>query len=434
MYCRNCCARSSFLTSQRLYQQQYARQTIITKRFLNTQLKSFFSRQFTSKKKSQDDTSTTKKSISSSSILSSFLSASKSFSAKDEDLNSIPFIKNNPAATISKTSTKIDNKNNSPRNGSPKLTTSKVLSTDKLSKFKFNYATASYIHHGTGRQHTQLSSLSDLSDVSNLGRILPRRRAPGSPSDTISIRTGDDAMICSPKLLGVADGVSNWTVEGADPGYWARVLLESTSMCVTRYEDQVEKNITPEGIKAVMDDAFQKTLEIVSSEGVQGSSTLLLSTIVDKFLHIVSIGDSKIFVVRDGEILLTNEEQMKSYLCPIQLGTNHGEVLPSQVVWYKKVELEKDDIIIVCSDGLTDNVWEDELLVYVDRLIFLEKKSLKDLANKLLYKAKDIAFDNFAVCPYVDKVNALPSNKGGEFIMGGKMDDISICVAQVSDL
>ncbi|ODQ78843.1 hypothetical protein BABINDRAFT_162520 [Babjeviella inositovora NRRL Y-12698] len=318
-------------------------------------------------------------------------------------------------------------------------------STHIIDKFRFDFSFASHVHHGS--KHTPLiSSLTDLTDFefSAVPRV-PRRRVAGNV-DTISVRSGDDALIASPYLLGIADGVSSWGAN-SDAGVWSRLILENMSRNVMQFKlnitDKTKTTHVPsyhfqeQEVLRCLDHSFVQTLETMDTDAIEGSSTVLISLILGNKLKIISIGDSKVYVIRKGALIETNEEQMQSGLCPQQIGTNHTDVLPSLVTWMDSVELQADDIVIVCSDGLSDNMWQDELVECVNKkLAEMERDGEEDmqkLANYLLYRSKDVAFDNFAVCPYTEKVNNLSLTQRclDGLAVGGKVDDISICVARV---
>ncbi|ODV96571.1 hypothetical protein PACTADRAFT_1161 [Pachysolen tannophilus NRRL Y-2460] len=312
-------------------------------------------------------------------------------------------------------------------------TSSRPLSFENY--FKFEYANSNYVHHGKpGRHLPMVSSLSDLSDSTQIAALMPARRPIGSPTDTISIRSGDDALLCSRYFLGVADGISSWG-ENKDAGLWARSMLEAMSRNLTFYERKIlsqNRSINDEEIEMLLDDSYMRTVQLMRDEGLEGSSTILLCIILDHNLKIVNIGDSKFYMFRDGKIIKTNKEQMKSILCPEQLGTNDKiDELPSSKAIFDSEELKENDILVICSDGLSDNLWQDEIELYVNKIIFQEGKTLQELANFLLKKAKNVAFDNYAVCPYVEKINSLPFEIRKSYITGGKVDDISVCVAKV---
>ncbi|KAI0464493.1 hypothetical protein LJB42_002108 [Komagataella kurtzmanii] len=308
-----------------------------------------------------------------------------------------------------------------------------------LSIFYFEYGYSSYSHHSRGKRIPMISSLSDLSDGGNLAALLPKRRPPGSPINTLSIRSGDDAMLVSPTLLGLADGVSSWSDleegEDADAGLWARAMLETTSRFVIQHQNSVwPHDINEREIEQILDDSFFHSTDLMDLDNCHGSSTFIMALLsYSGKLNVVSIGDSKIFVFRDGKIVFKNEEQMTSPLCPVQIGTNDLRHLPSAKCWYKTFELQQDDLIVMCSDGVTDNLWEKELEQLVAQKYFKEGQNVRQLANSILKESREVAFDNFAITPYVEKINDVSSNKGAKdnFIMGGKVDDISVCVARV---
>lgn len=300
---------------------------------------------------------------------------------------------------------------------------------DSPDYFKFQYSFASYVHHG-GSSEPLISSLMDLTDSSNNLSLLPRRRLYGNPIETLSVKNGDDAMIVSPNLVGVADGVSGWSGAHANSGLFARSFLENISRNFSELSfknaDNLQ-NIKEDDLSKNLDDAYKDSIQIMKSEDFKGSSTLLVGMIIDKNLKIMSIGDSKIFVIRNGEIMISNPEQYIANLCPEQVGTTKTDKLPSSVVQYQDFELEQDDLILVCSDGVTDNLYTDEILEIINKKLNKDKSNLQEVSNSLLYKTKSIAFDNYCVCPYVEKVNELSN----QFITGGKIDDISICISKV---
>lgn len=58
---------------------------------------------------------------------------------------------------------------------------------------------------------------------------------------------------------------------------------------------------------------------------------------------------------------------------------------------------------------------------------------MKTIANKLLIKAKEVAFDDYAYTPYNEKVNQTLNKDSSKkpHSVGGKVDDMSIVVAKV---
>lgn len=301
-----------------------------------------------------------------------------------------------------------------------------------IEKFKFEFAFSSYAFHSSSSSF--IHSLSDLTDQTDLTSLLPRRRPPMSPADTLSISAGDDAMLVSPTTIAIADGVSGWEDKGINcsSSIWSRSMLETLSRLLTEYKiSHIPHHLNKRDIDEVLDDSFLHTSHLMDLRGLNGSSTLILAMLSDEYLKMISIGDSKLYIIRDGEIIKTNEEQMISPLCPKQIGTQTLGVLPSEMAWVDSIKLREGDIMVMCSDGISDNLYDYEILHYVDEYIALKKDSLNALAHKLLIKAKEVGFDDYIYTPYNEKVNKTTQQYGTEEIVGGKLDDMSVCVARV---
>lgn len=303
-----------------------------------------------------------------------------------------------------------------------------------IDKYKLDFTYASFSFHSS-RANSSIHSLSDLTDPTQLNTLLPRRRPQGSPADTLSIKAGDDAMLVSPTVLGIADGVSGWESKGehSDSGVWSRSMLETLSRLLTEYKiSHYPHHLNKRDIDQVIDDSYLHTSHLMDLQDLKGSSTLVLCMLSGEYLKMISIGDSKIYILRDGKILKTNEEQLISELCPQQIGTQTLTNLPSEIAWVDSIKLHENDIILMCSDGVTDNLYEWEIEECLHETLNVKGLSLKQAANRLLARAKEVAFDDYAYTPYNEKVNALPKAKyGSKSSCGGKLDDMSICLGKV---
>ncbi|KAI5962070.1 uncharacterized protein KGF55_003145 [Candida pseudojiufengensis] len=296
-----------------------------------------------------------------------------------------------------------------------------------IEKFKFDYGHASFGFHSDSIQPS-INSLSDLTDPTQLNSLLPRRRPEGSPSDTLSIKAGDDTMLVSPSVLAVADGVSGWESDGelADSGIWSRAIVETFSRLMTEYKiNHTPHHLKRRDIEEILNDSYLHTSHLMDLQKLKGSSTLVLGMLSGDILLMISIGDSKLFIIRDSKIILTNKEE-SSNLCPTQIGTNTISTMPSDFAWIDSFKLKENDYIIMCSDGITDNLYEEEILNYLNEF---KNNNPKTIANKLLIKAKEVAFDDYAYTPYNEKVNSNPNNHTNS--QGGKVDDMTIVVAKV---
>lgn len=292
-----------------------------------------------------------------------------------------------------------------------------------------------------------------------------------SVNDTlVSMGCGEDSAIGTHQLLGLADGVSGWTdMSGGHASLWSRLILhhildqyvsdKSLALPPSEASDEGGPNL-----KRVLDKAFESAKANISELHEIGSSTLVLARLrPDLKLDILSIGDSSIYIIRDGtEIVFTNnktesaqtpdvaeseiatdnntttdtkstastiteagskhdledEKTMKEFVnCPQQVGTN-TTVVPSSYAQLYQVTVEPNDVIMLCSDGISDNLWQNE----ITEVIAHDNLDLQKKADMLVQNANDKAVDNFAVCPY-----QLRSPRS----TGGKSDDMTVLLATV---
>lgn len=301
-------------------------------------------------------------------------------------------------------------------------------------KYKFQFGYASFAHHSI-TSDAIVNSLSDLTDPTQLNSLLPRRRPQGSPVDTLSIKAGDDAMLVSPAVMAIADGVSGWESKGeqCSLGIWSRSMVETLSRLMTEYKlNHAPHPLNKRDIDQILDDSHLHTSHLMDLQDLKGSSTLILCMLSGDSLMSISIGDSKMFIVRDGKIVRTNEEQLVSELCPQQIGTETLSMMPSEMAWVDSFKLHENDIIVLCSDGITDNLYDWEIVHMLDEHLNFKQDDVRTVANKILRKAKQVAFDDTAYTPYNEMVSKLPESRYGKNIsLGGKLDDMSICVGRV---
>jgi len=181
-------------------------------------------------------------------------------------------------------------------------------------------------------------------------------------------------------------------------------------------------------------------------------------------IKIANLGDSMAMLVRGHEIVWRSEEMWWSFNTPVQL----GPVSPSRPKDAQVFDLpvQADDILILASDGLSDNLWDEEVLEEVVRVRELllrhsrapeddgspglnllgrrsiagmlsealcsrarrvaerGHKSLQPEAAKLLGVLEDDLFDEV---PFARR-----AREEGKKFKGGKVDDISVLVAVVS--
>jgi serine/threonine protein phosphatase PrpC len=193
-------------------------------------------------------------------------------------------------------------------------------------------------------------------------------------------------------VVAIADGVSGWDSAHALLGIWARLMLETLSRLMTEYKlSHAPHTMNARDIKQVLDDSFLHTSHLMDLQQLGGSSTLVWGMLSGSTLKYVSIGDSRLFVVRNGLIVCTNTELAED-LYPQQIGTQTLNKLPSDMAVVDEFGLQEHDLVVVCSDGVTDNLFEWEILDLLQSHLSMETSNLRAVCSKILAQCK-LAFN-----------------------------------------
>ncbi|KAI9439416.1 phosphatase 2C-like domain-containing protein [Lactarius psammicola] len=175
----------------------------------------------------------------------------------------------------------------------------------------------------------------------------------------------------------------------------------------------------------------------------------------DAVVRIAHLGDCMGMLVRGDEIVWRSEEMWWRFNTPLQLGPRSG-TLPSAALVFT-IPVHVDDILILASDGLSDNLWDEDVLDEVARFrrTFLASPSTTTgsqlprrtlagmLSEALCSRARTVSqrrskiplTDEFATTP-LDPEEEIPfgrrAREAGRTFSGGKSDDISVLVAVIS--
>ena len=156
----------------------------------------------------------------------------------------------------------------------------------------------------------------------------------------------------------------------------------------------------PDAVGALIKDISDK---VYDKYNLGSGATLVMVHIEDNFMHFYSLGDSNIILLRDNRAILLNQKQ--NYVSAIiqkfaegNMTTrdayldNRARGLINFVGNYdckvlktsKPMRIYDDDIIIVCSDGVTDTIPLDKLKKYVQ-----PQTSARTSAERLKYAVRN---------------------------------------------
>lgn len=269
------------------------------------------------------------------------------------------------------------------------------------------------------------------------------------------ITNGDDAIVAEKNLILANDGVGAWaTRERGCAGLWSRLIGHFLAVEV---EEKSFGNGEPD-LVGWCAGAYERTKEVLMREGEEWLGTTTVSAALLHYrgeggapqpvLYVIQLGDCRVMVVRatkkgeknetkDPEVVFSTKEQWHYFDCPRQLGTNSPDT-PEENGVVDKVDITEEDIILAMSDGVTDNLWEEEIADYAvgalqkwrENFSSSEQggnnvaEAMKYVAQEIVLSARKIAEDPFAASPFMEK-----AVEEGLAIEGGKMDDISVVAA-----
>ncbi len=197
------------------------------------------------------------------------------------------------------------------------------------------------------------------------------------------IFTSEKPMGNLPNLFLVADGMG-----GHKAGdYASRCAVETICDVAERTFEKEPQVILKKAIEAANEMVYQKSLEEPDLEGM--GTTIVAASCLGHYVQIANVGDSRLYVIGDSIRQITQDhswvEEMvrvgaldkedarthaKKNIITRALGANNGVEID-----FFTVEVEKEELILMCSDGLTNMLEDEEIRMIV--------KGQRDIVEKV---------------------------------------------------
>lgn len=202
--------------------------------------------------------------------------------------------------------------------------------------------------------------------------------------------TSEQAIGNLPNLFIVADGMG-----GHKAGeYASKYTVETICNCIERSFEKNPTLILQKAIETANAHIRKRASEDISLEGM--GTTVVAATCLGRYLQVANVGDSRLYVVDEQIRQITRdhskvEEMVRVGVIDREAARNHPDkniitraIGASDTVEadFFTVELEEGDIVLMCSDGLT-NMLEDEEI----RKILRDPGELEDRARGLVEAA-----------------------------------------------
>lgn len=208
-----------------------------------------------------------------------------------------------------------------------------------------------------------------------------------------------DSVYCNENSVGgfqnlfiVADGMG-----GHKAGDYA------SKLCVEKMAESIKnsESITPvttleEAVKVANNAVLAEAKANVEYEGM--GTTMVACTVMDNTLYIANIGDSRLYIISDDIKQITNDHSwVEEMVKKGELTESQARIHPQKNIItralgidetvhadYFEVDVKPDDKILMCSDGLTNMVEDDDIEYIVRHSSSIEKAvySLVEKANE----------------------------------------------------
>uniref|UniRef100_A0A7S2W6L4 Protein phosphatase n=1 Tax=Mucochytrium quahogii TaxID=96639 RepID=A0A7S2W6L4_9STRA len=263
---------------------------------------------------------------------------------------------------------------------------------------------------------------------------------------------GEDAFFVDERIgaMGVADGVSMWAEVNVDAGLYSRELMRHTANEMGN--QYVRDDILRLDPKAALEVGYKNSVMNV------GTSTACVVALEETgILRAANIGDSGFIVLRPGamregsasvgthwDMVYRSSDMQKFFNCPEQLGSGSPD-RPARAETYT-LPVETGDIVIVATDGLFDNLSDNELSVslkkYAMQLEHVLPESKFELASDK-YEEKLQNWCQTVASTLVDEAQLTGMSRtartpftkqairAGFVFEGGKLDDTAVLVGMV---
>lgn len=241
---------------------------------------------------------------------------------------------------------------------------------------KFTYhAAASF-----AGKHQRLDPTANIFHFNPYNRIQPqikrpKSKRPASGQDAFFIaRVGDTNAVA----LGVADGVGGWEESGVDPADFSHSFCDYMALAAYDHQPSFGPPLTAKGLMQKGYDDVCKDKSIHAG----GSTACVAIASEDGKLEVANLGDSGFVQLRLNAVHSYSEPQTHAFNTPYQLSVVPASMLAraaafggAQLCDYPKDadvtthNLRHGDILVFASDGLWDNVFNQDILKLVSRIM-----------------------------------------------------------------
>jgi protein phosphatase PTC7 len=237
---------------------------------------------------------------------------------------------------------------------------------------------------------------------------------------------GEDSYFTLPHSVGVFDGVGGWRSDGIDVSIFSQTLADASQEYIKNaYSPNDEQHID-------LRMALTYAKEVIREKDLTGSSTACMLSLNSKTreANVLNLGDSSMMVLRydvkrEHPIHFMMPFQVLDFNTPAQIGHiskalskkyegsqwNSPDDADSEII-----DIEPNDVILLATDGLWDNVALDDITSVMER--HFNPLILKDLSQKSVFETEGTLFRAVSDLVSVTLSNSLDKEKPSPFSHG----------------
>lgn len=254
--------------------------------------------------------------------------------------------------------------------------------------------------------------------------------ATGEDNYFVTLNTPGDVY------AGVADGVGGWAEHGYDSSAISRELcraMNGFSSLSYKKDSQAfpPKKLIEMGYNKIKNDGIVK---------VGGTTAIAAHFPANGTMQVANLGDSWCGVFRDSKLVFQTRFQTVGFNAPYQLAIIPDEMVreakkkggafiqnkPSDADEYS-FQLAKDDLVVLATDGVTDNISSDDIQLFFRDNEAMIEKDLQSVSQQFVSKVVELSKDPNYPSVFAQEVTKLT----GKDYRGGKEDDITVVVVKV---
>lgn len=204
-----------------------------------------------------------------------------------------------------------------------------------------------------------------------------------------------------PNLFVVADGMGGHNAGDYASKNTTEIIVEEIVRCTEKNPIKIIRS----AIDEANDRIRRKSEELEEFKGM--GTTVVVATIIDNYLYVANVGDSRLYVVNEEIIQITRDHSLVEEMVQMgELDRQTARTHPDKNIITRAVgaslevkidffdmKLKMGDIVLMCTDGLTNMIEDEEI-----RMIMNGQRDVVEKAEELVKVAnRNGGKDNIAV-------------------------------------